>query len=51
MLADLERRAVQLATQGGEVVSDAVDVAAAAASGAMDVAGKAAGWVGDHTPW
>jgi hypothetical protein len=55
VLADLERRAVQLAAQSVEVVSgaagDAVDVAAAAASGAVDVAEKAAGWVGDHTPW
>jgi hypothetical protein len=55
VLANLERRAQQLAAQGVNVVTGAAgaasDVASAAAGGAVDVAEDAADWVGDHLPW
>jgi ABC-type transporter Mla subunit MlaD len=55
VLANLERRAQELAAQGVNVVTGvagaATDVATAAAGGAVDVAENAADWVGDHLPW
>lgn len=55
MLADLERRAEQLAAQGIDAVTGAAgaatDAAAAAAGDAVEVAEKAGHWIGDHTPW
>jgi hypothetical protein len=54
-LADLERRARELAAQGVDAVEDAASGAAHAvdevANGAADAAGKAKRWVGDHAPW
>lgn len=55
MLAALERQAERLAASSLDVITGAAGVAthavADAAGGAVDVAEKAADWVGDHTPW
>jgi hypothetical protein len=55
MLANLERQAERLAAQGVDVITGvagaATHVVADAAGGAVDVAEKAADWIGDHTPW
>jgi hypothetical protein len=55
LLANLEREAQRLAAQGVDVITGAAGAAThavgEAAGGAVDVAEKAADWVGDHTPW
>jgi hypothetical protein len=55
MLADLERRAEQLAAAGVKAASDVVgsvaDAGEAAAGGAVHVAEAAGDWVSSHVPW
>jgi hypothetical protein len=55
VLADLARRAEQLAAQGVDLVGGAADAAANAAPEAVKSAVHAAeqveGWVASHTPW